>query len=165
MARGRWELRDGERGRNDHHCSPGSPRQSLSCRNLPHNLPSHKKSRVAPPRLARDFLCLSFAEASGSEISPVHRNQWPLLFTNQRPQSTVFRRVRSCSLGRSSLFWMYRRQSGSQAIVTPIPRQTSTEPASRWYVGSRIPVSGNISSPVYRNPSFSSTFREATFSG
>ena len=33
------------------------------------------------------------------------------------------------------------------------------------YVGSRIPVSGNISSPAYRKPSFSSTFREATFSG
>ncbi len=51
------------------------------------------------------------------------------------------------------------------AIVTPIPPQTSTEQASSRYVGSRIPVSGNISSPAYRNPSFSSTFREAPFSG
>src|ERR1700733_10831080 len=47
----------------------------------------------------------------------------------------------------------------------PIPRQIFTEQASSRYVGSRIPVSGNTSSPVYRNPSFSSTFREATFSG
>lgn len=56
-------------------------------------------------------------------------------------------------------------QPGNQAIVTPIPRQIFTEQASSRYVGSRIPVSGNTSSPVYRNPNFSSTFREATFSG
>jgi hypothetical protein len=53
VAPGRWELRDGETGRNDRLCPPSSPR-SLSCRNLALN----KKSHADPQDRLRIFMSI-----------------------------------------------------------------------------------------------------------
>jgi hypothetical protein len=72
VAPGRWELRDGETGRNDRLCPPSSPR-SLSCRNLPLN----KKSHADPPRSAWDFYVYRLPERANREGTCVFRLDCP----------------------------------------------------------------------------------------